>query len=345
MKSNSVGVVIHLNTNPVYNLPKNLDYENSLSNVNTVITVTDTDSETSEAGNYILPSHHMLESWGDSYNRSDFYSLQQPVIAPLYDTRQPEAILLTWIVGHQDAYSDKIYHQYLMNNWEKNIYPVTVSTLPFKQFWYGALHDGVSYSNEKSNSSLSFNSSALNELKKVNRNNGFVLQLKESYSLRDGRFANNGWLQELPHPVSKMTWDNYAAISPNSADELGVSDSDVIEITSGGTSFKIPALVQPGLADQTIVIDLGYGRRNAGIVGSNVGFNSNELLKSSDSLFQMLYSGVEVNKTGDYYKLVAAQTVYEFDKGIKKDLPEKRGIIREGTVAQYLKEPGILKRK
>ena len=343
MKSNSVGAVIHLNTNPVYNLPKDLDYENSLANVKTVVTVTDTESETSQVGNFILPSHHMLESWGDAHNRTSFYSLQQPVIAPLYDSRQPEAILLTWIVGHQDAYSDKIYHQYLMDNWEKNIYTSTVSTLPFKQFWLGALHDGVTYTNDKSNGSLSFNSSVLSELKSITRINGFALQLKESYSLRDGRFANNGWLQELPHPVSKITWDNYAAISPNSAEELGVSDSDVIEIKSGETSFKIPALVQPGLADQTIVVDLGYGRRNAGIVGSNVGFNSNELLKSSDSLFNMLFSGVEVNKTGDYYKLVAAQKVYDFDTGIKKDLPKKRGIIREGTVEEYLKNPGFLK--
>jgi MoCo/4Fe-4S cofactor protein with predicted Tat translocation signal len=342
MNNNSVGMIVHLNTNPVYDLPKDLDYESALSNVKNVITITDNDSETSEESNYILPSHHMFESWGDAKTRSGFYSLQQPVIASLYDTRQAEAILLTWVNGSDNSFDEKIYHQYLMNNWQKNIYPVSVSDLPFNQFWYGSLHDGVIYSRESLSNNLSFNYSVLNGLSSVVRSEGLVLQLKESYSLRDGKFANNGWLQEVPHPVSKITWDNYAAVSPATADELGVKDSDLIEIKSGDSVLKIPALVQPGLADNTLVIELGYGRRIAGTVGSNVGFNSGVLLKSSDSLFRFLYTDVQVTKTGNTYNLVAAQTVYAFNEGIKKDLPEKRGIIREGTVNQYLKNPHFL---
>lgn len=342
MNNKSVAVVIHLNTNPVYTLPEDLEYEKALENVSNVITVAEIESETTNLSNYILPSHHMLEAWGDANTRSGVLSLQQPVIAPLYDTRQTETILLSWISSSEETDPEKIYHQYLMNNWEKSYYPKSNSELPFKEFWYGALHDGVMINNESGINSTSFNLSSLNEITPIQPISAFALQLKESYSLRDGRFANNGWLQELPHPVSKITWDNYAAISPTFAKELGIEDSDFIEIKSGENSLQIPALIQPGLADNLVVVELGYGRTTAGIVGSNVGFNAGKLLKSSDSLFNFLYSGVEVNRTGDRYNLVAAQTIYEFNEGIRKDLPEKRGIIREGTVNQYLKDPHFL---
>ena len=183
--------------------------------------------------------------------------------------------------------------------------------------------------------------SIVSQLNGAPKASGYALHLKESYQVRDGRFANNGWLQELPHPVSKVTWDNYAAISPATAKELGFENGDISEITVGSQSLQIPVFIQPGAAENTITIELGYGRTNGGTVGTNVGFNANKLLNTG-GLTQWLYTGADIKKVSGDYKLVTAQTIYAFDEGNKVDLPKKRGIIKEGTVDEYLKNPHFI---
>lgn len=342
MSNGEVAVVIHLNSNPVFNFPSDINYAEALEKVDTVITLTELENETSVKSNFVLPINQNLESWGDAKTRTGFYSLQQPVISPLYNTRQQEAILLTWIKGFTEAYSEKIYHEYLMSNWQVNNYPTLNSKVDFKQFWFASLHDGVVRSNEQVENIGMIDGSASSLLKKDSATNGFTLHIKESYSLRDGRFANNGWLQELPHPVSKITWDNYAAISPVSAKELGLKNNDLIEIKTDYKSLTIPVFIQPGAADNNITIESGYGREVSGTVGTGVGFNANKLFKTSNNLTPWLASGVQISKTGGSYKIVTAQTVYAFDQGLTKDLPEKRGIIKEGTVNQYLTDPHFM---
>ncbi len=343
MKNGEVAVAIHINTNPVYNLPSNFDYREALKSVSSVISLIEVENETSSVSNYILPINNQLESWGDAKTRTGFYSLQQPVIAPLYNTRQAESILLTWMDGDPAFYNDKVYHSYLMKYWQENIYPSMNHKLNFSRFWYGALHDGVVLTNEKSNGFGNFNFSSAVGLKPTESVNGFALHLTESYTVRDGRFANNGWLQELPHPVSKVVWDNYAAISPSSAKELGVNNNDLIEVTNGISSLTIPVMIQPGAADNTIIIELGYGRTNGGTIGTGVGFNSYSLVNSKAGLTSMLYTGINVKRNDGNYKLVTSQTIYAFNEGSTKDLPEKRKIIQEGTVNQYLKDPNFIK--
>jgi Fe-S-cluster-containing dehydrogenase component len=183
--------------------------------------------------------------------------------------------------------------------------------------------------------------SIVSQLNRAPKVSGYALHLKESYQVRDGRFANNGWLQELPHPVSKVTWDNYVAISPATAKELGFENGDISEITVGSQLLQIPVFIQPGAAENSITIELGYGRTNGGTVGTNVGFNANKLL-NTDGLTQWLYTGADIKKVSGDYKLVTAQTIYAFDEGNKVDLPKKRGIIKEGTVDEYLKNPHFI---
>ena len=342
MRAGEVAVAIHLNSNPVYHLPSDLDYAEAVAKVDTVISLVEIENETSEVSNFVLPINNQLESWGDAKTRTGFNSLQQPVVAPLYDTRQSEAILLNWISGDSSAYNEYIYHEYLINNWEKNIYPTLNSKLDFKQFWFNSLHDGVVYSKDKSESLGSINIASASAIKPTEVSNNFSLHIKESYAVRDGRFANNGWLQELPHPVSKIVWDNYAAISPKTANDLGLKSNDVVEISTGNNSLQIPVFIQPGASDNSITIETGYGRKIGGTVGSGVGFNANTLISSNDGLTPWLYSNVKVAKVSGNYKLVTAQTVYAFNEGLTKDLPAKRGIIKEGTVNEYLNNPDFL---
>ena len=343
MKNGKVGVVIHYGTNPAYNFPADLDYKNSLKNVDLVISFTDLLNESTALSNYVLPVHHHLESWGDAKTRTGFYSLRQPVISPVYDTRQKEAILLNWISGKEDSFDEKFYHDYLMDNWKNQIYPKLKTELGFESFWFGALHDGVVKSNDSISVNYQLNESAASLLSSERSNpSGFALHITESYSVRDGKFANNGWLQELPHPVSKVTWDNYAAISINTANELNLKSNDIVEITIGNHKTTIPVFIQPGAADKTLTIETGFGRTNSGRVAENVGFNVNKIQSVSNGISPWLFTNVNVKKVNGFYKLVTSQVVYNFTDPLKKDLPQKRDIIQEGTVKEYLENPYFL---
>jgi len=343
MNTGEIAVAIHLNSNPVYDFAYDLKYAEVLQSVDTVISLVELENETSLVSNYALPLNDQLESWGDAMTRRGIYSLQQPVIAPLYDTRQSEAILLTWISGDSSIYDESIYHKYLMRNWETNIYPLSGLNLEFKRFWYGALHDGVLSFTENELPVGSISTSVGQHIKPTKDMETFSLFVKESYSIRDGRFANNGWLQEIPHPVSKVVWDNYAAISPKTADQLGLKNNDLVEISTGEKNkLSIPVFVQPGAADSAITIETGYGRKSGGTVGTDVGFNANELLMTYGGLSPWLYSGILIRQLNGTHKLVTAQTIYAFNEGVTADLPAKRGIIKEGTVKEYISNPDFL---
>ena len=337
MKSGKVGIVIHFDSDPVFHFPNDLGYADALKKVSTVISLTESANDSSAAGNHTLPISHTFESWGDAKTRTGFYSLQQPVIAPIYDTREKEAVLLNWIGEAKSEFKETMYHEYLMKNWQENIYPSLKSKFAFKELWYSALHDGVVLVDESPNSVGSFNNSVFNGLKNSSTNqSGYAIILSEHYSLGDGKFANNGWLQELPHPVSKMTWDNYASISKNTAKELGVENNDKISVTVGNRTLEIPILVQPGCADNTVAIETGYGRTIVGRVGEKTGFNANVLLsKNADWLF----TTASVKKGNGTYQLVSAQEHHLFDHSPNDNLLGERQIIREGTVKEYLENP------
>lgn len=341
LNNNRVAAVIHIDCNPVYHLPADLGYSEALSKAGLVVTLSERQSETAFASGYVLPINHNFESWGDAKTRTGFISLQQPVIAPIHNTRQKEAILLTWIEGKSDAYNEKIYHNYLMNNWENSVYPLTAAKVEFKRFWTGALHDGVTLIRESAQNLSSFNLTSIESNAK--QADGYTIILKENYFLGDGRFSHNGWLQELPHPVSKITWDNYAAVSEKTAKALEVKDNDVVEIDINGRKLELPVFMQAGNADETITIELGYGRNYSGTVANGVGFNANVLLAKSGGLSPWIYSAASVKKTGRTVKLASTQEHHVFDNELTKDLHIKRHIIQEGTVEQYLKNPSFIK--
>ncbi len=344
LKSGNVGAVIHYDSNPVYHLPDDLGYKDALNKAGLIISLTESENESSEPAQYVLPINHTFESWGDAKTRTGFSSLQQPVIWPIFNTRQKETILLNWINGDPQKYDFKVYHKYLMKNWKENVYSSLNPHLDFERFWFGVLQDGVALTGEGTGSGGNFNTSAFQTTgNKSKEANGYTIVLRESYATGDGSFANNGWMQELPHPVSKITWDNYAAVSSSTAKELGVDSNDLIDIEISGRKLRIPVFIQPGAADKTLTVELGYGRSKVGIVGSGVGFNANVLLSKDGGLSPWIYTGALVKKAGGTYKLVTAQEHHAFDKDLTRDAVEKRHIIREGTVDQYKKNPKFIR--
>lgn len=345
IKNNQVAAVIHLNSNPVYHLPEDIGYKDVLSKFENVFSLSETMSESCQISKFILPINHNFESWGDYKTRTGIISLSQPVIMPLHNSRQLESILLTWIKKDSQSYSDTIYHDYLKTNWQENIYPKYSTSISFDKFWYSALHNGFISFTESINSNLNFNFGAVKFENIQSSNSGFTLVLKESYTLGDGRYANNGWLQELPHPVSKITWDNYAAISHNTAKSLGLKDNDLIEVEVSGRKLRIPVFVQAGNKDNTVIIELGYGREYSGIVATGVGFNANKLLSKNSDYSPWIYKNVKISKIQGKYILASTQEHHSFDIPREQDLHLKRHIVVEGTVSEYLRNPSFIKNK
>ncbi|MFA6457725.1 MAG: 4Fe-4S dicluster domain-containing protein, partial [Bacteroidota bacterium] len=343
MNNGSVGVVLHLDSNPVYHFPTDLGYAEALKKVGAVVTFVEQQNETSAVSNFVLPVHHDFESWGDHKTRTGIVSLQQPVIDPLYNTRQKEAILLAWVTG---AYAETGYHDFVMNRWEKEIFPAMRSSVDFKTFWFSALHDGVVTVNEPASAvPTPVRTDVLNSIAPVAASNDFVLFLHDNYFVGDGRYANNGWLQEMPHPASKIAWDNYAALSVATSREMGIDEGAMIEVAVGNRKLNLPVHVQPGLADKFVAVMLGYGRTVAGTVGTGVGFNTNLFMSKTASLSPYLYSGVSVTKTGEKYQLASTQEHFQLDDTFLKDIHKKREIIQEGTVVQYLEDPKFIEKE
>ena len=347
IQSGNAAVVIHFDSNPVYHLPADLGYADALKNAPLVITMTEGENESSDMSNYVLPVNSMFESWGDFQTRNNFVSLQQPVIAPLYKTRQKEEILLTWLKGSKDAFNNEIYQQFVMDNWKSTVLSKFTVQANFMKAWYGGLNDGVvnvvpvSAAGEGSSSTFKPEAFASANFK-LTPGSDYVLILTKSNSLGDGRYANNGWLQELPKPVSRVSWDNYAAISVQTSKELGLSQNDMINITTSGGSLDIPVFVQPGIAEGVIAVELGYGRTVCGIVGKDVGFNANKLMTKNPALSSWLFNDAKINKANGTYEIVSTQDQYAFDEPLYKDIQFRREIIQEGTYLQFKENPDFL---
>jgi molybdopterin-containing oxidoreductase family iron-sulfur binding subunit len=342
MNSGNVGVLINIDTNPVFTLPRNLKFTEASKNVGTIITFALQKNETTNISDYILPSNHFLESWNDHQTRKGVMSLQQPVISELYSSRQPEACLLHWHNGGE--YSYDIYHKYLMKRWESNVHTYMNSASPFKEFWYNSLHDGVVTADHRNESEMVFNPNANYKLN--SSKSGFTLLLTENPNIGDGRFANNGFLQETPHPISKVTWDNYASLSPRTADNLGVNFQDWVSITVGGSSLNLPVVVQPGLADNLVQIDLGYGRTDSGSIADNVGFDANVFFGASSALGNRVISGAKVEATvGEEYKLATTQEHHQLDDTVGGSIGEAANSGEPYKIAEFHKERHIIQEK
>lgn len=338
-----VGAVIHYDVNPSYHLPKSLNYNEALNKVGFVVSLVDSLNESTKHDNYTLPINHSFESWGDAYARKNVYSLRQPVIAPLFNTRQREAVLLTWILGSPKVYNESLYHYYLLDNCRETIYSKKKISANFTSFWNSALHDGYVNIDDNKSSRKPFNISAINISGSPKEHRGFSVLLAKDYFIGDGRFANNGWLQEIPHPISKVAWDNYAAISPSNATKMNLKNGDMVKVTVGDNTVELPVMLQPGVAKDTVVIELGYGRTVISDVGKDVGHNANDLLNVKNEESRWVCSNAKIEATGGNYQIVSTQEHHSLEDDFVKDFHHKRGIIREASLEEYAHDPEFVR--
>src|SRR5882672_1500372 len=344
MNAGDVQVLLVHNVNPVYSLPAALHFDTAMARVPMVVSFADRVDETARRADFVAPRNHYLENWNDHEPRVGVRSLAQPAIAPLYDTRAFQDTLLTWgrALGQGPlATVTGTWHDYLREAWRKDVYPKANAAAGFDLFWEGALREGLLTSRgESGNGSVgAFRPAALSEIPAETAaappsRDELSLVLYTPVTLYDGRSGNNAWLQELPDPVSKIDWDNFVAIAPSRAKQLGISDyemkADVVEVDVGHAKMELPVHVQPGLHPDVIAIAVGYGRTAAGRVGNKVGQNAFAAVQATGGRFGWSGIPARLRKTGRMVPLACLQD---------HQYTENRPIIYETSFADYLKDP------
>lgn len=327
MNAGNVGAVIFWNTNPMYTMGGSKALETGLSKVALKVSFADREDETASLCDYICPDHHYLESWGDAEAYKGHYSLMQPTIRPLFNTRQAAESIMKWAGAAQAD-----YYTYVQDYWRANIYPMQSGISSFEAFWNQSLRDGVFAASFVIGGASAFNgdvAAAAAALPKPG--SGVEVVLYEKAGLSNGADANNPWLQELPDPITKICWDNYFAVLPAFAEKMGWRQGNVIEVKAGNAVVKGPVLLQPAVADETIAVAVGYGRTKAGKAGNNVGFNAYPFVTISGGAMKYYATGANVAKTvDDDYKLAGTQTHHTM---------MGREIVKETSLAAWLKDP------
>ncbi len=309
MKSGQVRTLVCVDTNPVYDAPAGLGFAEAMAQVGATVTLSVGQSETAAASTWSLNAAHPLECWGDSVGHDGTLAPQQPMIAPLYEPARSELEFVAMLAGEE--YPDG--YEIVRAAWQES-----VLSSNFDKRWRRALHDGIVAGTARNASAAGVRmgevASAVSGLRVGAAPTGSSLAVVfRSDTLGGGRDANNAWLQETPDPITKVSWDNPALVSPATAKALKLEPDDytarqeprgrVAKLTFGGRSIEIPVWICPGLADDTVVLTLGYGRTHAGLVGNGVGTDVYAVRESGE----WAASGATLERTGRSFPISSTQ--------------------------------------
>jgi molybdopterin-containing oxidoreductase family iron-sulfur binding subunit len=340
VKGGSINAVIFYGANPVYNHARGSELKDALSKVKGVkISFADKPDETASLCDYVCPDSHYLESWSDAEPRQGHYSLIQPTITPLFDTRQAQESLLIW------ADIKTSFYDLIRAYWQANAFPTQKEYASFDDFWRISLYNGIFDTMGKVSTPVTKENkaedgeeitpivvgggnfagnvnAAMTAISKTYKSpsNKIELSLYEKVAIGAGTQGNNPWLQEMPDPITKACWGNYVAVSQKLAEEMSLSQNDVVKVEGKGYSVELPILIQPGQAQKTASIALGYGREVAGKVGNKVGVSVFPWLKEKGII------EVTLTKTGKQDPIAQTQTHHTI---------MGRSIIQEATLNEY----------
>jgi molybdopterin-containing oxidoreductase family iron-sulfur binding subunit len=329
MKTGAIQTLVVLGGNPVFDAPADLDFASAMAKVPQSIALGHTVDETSVKAMWHIPRAHYLESWGDARAVGGTLSVVQPLILPLFGGRTPVEVL-GLMVGGKDLPGYDIVRE----SWK----PI-LGEADFDKKWNRVLHDGLLSGSELPEVVPNLTAQPLAELgRSIGGGAGATASMGApsgslevvflpSPSLHDGRFANDGWLQELPDPLTKLTWDNPALVSPRTAETLNLASGDVVRLDHAGRSLELPVWLLPGMTDGVVALTLGYGRSHAGRIGSGVGFDAFTVRGSTAPGFD---SGARLTKLARTYPLSATQ---------EHGSMEGRPIVRESTLTALRTRP------
>jgi MoCo/4Fe-4S cofactor protein with predicted Tat translocation signal len=325
LDAGAVDLLLILGGNPVFTAPVELGMRDRIQKAALRAHLSLFEDETSAVCQWNLPETHYLETWGDARAFDGTVSIQQPLISPLYDGRSAYEIL-------QALTGSPVAKPYEM---VKGYWTAQHPGADFDSWWRRAVHDGVVAGTALPVKTPTLREPLISErAEKHDLAGRFEVNFRPDPTIYDGRFANNGWLQELPKPITKLTWDNAAIMSPGDAHRLGVKDGGMVRLTYEGHSLKVPVWIQPGHVDGSITLNLGYGRTHAGRSGSGKGFNAYSL-RTARALWHD--TGVEVVKVAGAYEFANTQ-----NDGVipnSRVLDGSRHIIQKGTIAEYRNNP------
>jgi molybdopterin-containing oxidoreductase family iron-sulfur binding subunit len=341
LKRDEVDALIILGGNPAFTAPADFQFTENLAHATFKAHLSSDVNETSVLCDWHIPQNHFLESWGDARAFDGTISIVQPLILPLYGGKSAHEILDAMISPPGRSDYDIVRDFWSSKNPGDD----------FEKNWRQALHDGLIANTklpEKKVSLRAFENSGTGILPVSSSERKFRFENSHGQDARattqleitfrpdpaifDGRFANNGWLQELPKPITKLVWDNAALISPVLAKKENLENGDVIEIEFQNRKLRIPVWITPGQAENSIALQFGNGRNHVGNVGENAGFNVYPLRTSSALWFGY---GAILKKTGERYPLVTTQTQNTIDS-------DERQILREGTFAEFQTDPNFV---
>ena len=328
LKAGQIKTLFVLGGNPVYNAPADLHWADLQKSVPTVIRLGLYEDETSRLATWQVPAAHYLETWGDGRSTDGSYTSVQPMILPLYGGWSALDLLAVIARGQKPEGPELV----------QETYQQLFKPADFIAGWAKFLHDGFFADDAARDEVLSFNSEfAKTAIARIAAEAPSEKSLEVVFvacpKVDDGRFNNNGWLQEIPEPMTKLTWDNAALLSPATARRLGVKDGDVLEIAVNGVTIAIPALRFPGHADHSISIALGYGRSVTGRVGTGTGIDAYPLRTTATPYFAL---GATVKTTGRNRKLAITQ---------EHGTLEGRGpdLTRQANLEDFRREPTFAK--
>jgi molybdopterin-containing oxidoreductase family iron-sulfur binding subunit len=318
MKAGTIQTLVVLGGNPAFDAPADLDFSSALAKVPHSIALAHAVDETSVKATWHIPRAHYLESWGDARAVGGTLSVVQPLILPLFGGRTPIEVLGLMATGQ-----DRPGYDIVRETWT----PI-LGEGEFDKKWNRVLHDGLLAGSELPEvvPEVKGSTPAASGATASGANSGLEIVFLPSPSIHDGRFANDGWLQELPDPLTKLTWDNPALISPKTAEKVGLTDKDLVKLDYSGRSLELPVSILPGMADNVVALTLGYGRSHAGRIGNGVGFDTFKVRSSQALGFG---GGVTLSRLGRKYPLSATQNHGSL---------EGRPLVRESTLAELRSE-------
>ncbi|MFZ0143174.1 MAG: TAT-variant-translocated molybdopterin oxidoreductase, partial [Candidatus Sulfotelmatobacter sp.] len=328
INAGKVDLLVILGGNPVYNAPADLDFANVLKNGKVPVRVHLGlyQNETAELCQWHINQTHELESWGDACAYDGTVSIVQPLIAPLYGGRSALE-LVALLSGQADATGYDLVRAY----WQKQH-----AGPDFEAFWRKSLHDGWIEGTAFAPKSVTPKAAHFAQASAEAAANTIELNIRRDPTIYDGQFSNNGWLQECPKPMNKLTWDNAVLIGPVMGERLQIKTCDVVELELNGKKVTGPVWIQPGVPDNSVTVTLGYGRTRAGRVGTGQGFDAYKLRTSAAPWFA---TGLQIRKTGDRYVLASTQGYQSMDT----PNGDHRPLVRETVLEEYRKDPNFAK--
>ncbi|PYS95139.1 MAG: molybdopterin oxidoreductase, partial [Acidobacteria bacterium] len=334
MKAGRVDLLAILGGNPIFTAPADLGFRDALLKVPLRVHLGLEDDETAEYCHWHVPQAHELETWSDARAYDGTATILQPLIEPLYGGKSAHEVLSVFLDEAPLGGHDIV----------RAFWRTRGGAADFEAFWRQALHDGVVPGTalpargvtpriENVHQAAALLAATVGAATPGAAGQATIeVNLRPDPTVHDGRFANNGWLQELPKPLTKLTWDNAVLMSPATAADLGLAAQDVVELSAGGRSVRGPVWLQPGHPERSATVHLGYGRRRGGRVASGTGFDAYPL---RDPASPWLVRGATLRRTGERRALACTQEHFGM---------EGRNLVRTGTLAEYRRDPAFARK-